>query len=79
MTYFLITITIVLWLGIIYPEISSFETTFEKERRQIRETQSSDYERQRNIRVNQQMRQQLSSYENLNKDYHIHDFHRKIN
>ena len=63
MIYILAILTIVLWLGIIYPEISSFETTFEKERRQIRESQSRDYQRQRNIRVDHQMRQALSSYE----------------
>lgn len=63
MTYILAALTIALWIGIIYPEISSFETQFEKERRQIRESQSIDYERQRNIRVNHQMRQELDSYE----------------
>jgi hypothetical protein len=63
MIYVLVALTIVLWLGIIYPEISSFETPYEKERRQIRESQSRDYQRQRNISVTQEMRQQLSSYE----------------
>lgn len=75
---FLAVFTIVLWLSIIFREISSFETPFEKERRQIRESQSRDYKRQRNIRVNHQMRQELSDYERLNKDYYIHDFHSKI-